>query len=65
MTMAIEIKNGDPHRVAEVREEEWDLTQGSGPQAARQHKSRLGPGESRTFYIHAAKTLTVVEDPNG
>ena len=63
MTMEISIKNGDAHRTAEVREQEYDVTKGAAP--VRESKVRLGPGESRTFYIHAAKTLLVVEDPNG
>ena len=64
MTMQISIKNEDQHRVAEVREQEFDVTS-SAPKAARTNTARIGPGESRSFLIHAAKTLLVVEDPNG
>lgn len=65
MAMEIKIVNGDAHRVAEVREQEFSVTSASGaPVAANVTKSRLGPGESRSFWIHAAKTLLIVEDPN-
>lgn len=65
MTMKITVSNGDGHRVAEVREQEFDVTNASGPSAVRQNRVRLGPGESRSFWIHAAKTLEIVEDPTG
>jgi len=64
MTMEIKITNADQQRVAEVREREVDVTSQTG-QAARESKTRLGPGESRSFWIHAAKTLLITEDPNG
>ena len=57
MTMAVVVKNADPHRVLEVEEQHL---------STRDHhvqKSVLQGGEARTYYIHAAKYLVVREDP--
>lgn len=62
MTMLIEVKNQDDTRVCEITEDEYLPGK---PTPEMTHKHSLRPGESRGFYIHAAKVLTVRENPNG
>ena len=60
MTMAVQIKNDDQARRAGVRESTFDVSS-STPQNAHVVESELAPGEARTYWIHAAKTLEVRE----
>lgn len=60
MTMAIQVKNDDAGRVARVRESTFDVTSDT-PQNAHVVTSEVGPGEARTYWIHAAKTLEISE----
>ena len=67
MTMRVTVENGDSQRTAVVTEETFELgtvlAHKIGTVVAHKNTTVLGPGQERTFYIHAAKRLIVVEDP--
>lgn len=63
MTMRVSVKNEDPQRTAEVLVEEYRVGDRiAGPKSVT--STSIAPGESRDFYLHAAKRLIVTENPN-
>jgi hypothetical protein len=61
--MRITVKNEDRGRTAEVLVEEFKVGHRlAGP--ASGHFVHIGPGQSMDFYIHAAKRISITEDPN-
>lgn len=59
MTMQITLTNSDALRVARVVVEE--VQEGPGSRLAVKDWTRLGAGESRSFWIHAGMRLLVTE----
>ena len=62
MTMKITVTNDDDSaRTAEVQQETFKVgDRYAGP--ATVEVVSLGPGESRSFWIHAARRITIIED---
>jgi hypothetical protein len=60
MTMKIRITNEDLARTATVEDEQFVVGK---PVPDRTDHVVIGPGESREFYIHAARRLTITEQP--
>lgn len=60
MTMQVEIKNLDALRTARVEVQDFNIERRT---IACVDEFQLGPGESRSVYIHAARQFVVTEDP--
>ena len=59
MTMQIKIDNLDLARTAQVEVQDFNIHNGTVTVAER---FSLSPGEARTVYIHAARSIQVTED---
>lgn len=60
MTMQIQIHNLDSARTAKVEVQDFDMARRT---IACVDEFRIGPGEGRSVYIHAARQFIVTEDP--
>lgn len=60
MTIKVQIANEDTTRILEVTQLEYERGQFSALSYPRDIV-QLGPGESRTFYVHLLRELRVTE----
>lgn len=60
MTMQVQITNLDSARTAKIEVQDFDIERRT---IACVDQFRLGPGEGRSVYIHAARQFVVTEDP--
>ena len=64
MTVEVRVENKGGERTITVRDADMPLPRAFGRMPPREAFVRLGPGESRTFHVHAAKSLFITEDPS-